>query len=52
MSLSNAGMYGRRARAARDVAEVGDNAKRAIDELIKEIKRLQAQVADLEARVR
>ena len=40
MSLSNAEMYGRRARDASDAKTVGDNAKRAIDELIKAIKDL------------
>jgi hypothetical protein len=52
MSLSNAEMYGRRARDASDAKTVGDNAKRAIDELIKAIKDLDVKVRRLEARTR
>jgi hypothetical protein len=33
MSTSHAEIYGRRAKRARTVEEVGDNVKRAIDEL-------------------
>lgn len=52
MSLSNAETYARRARDAANHSEVGDSVKKAIDELIKEIKRLQTRVADLESEIR
>jgi polyhydroxyalkanoate synthesis regulator phasin len=52
MSTSNAEMYGRRARDAADHADVGLNVKRAIDELVKEIKELEARVAKLERKAR
>jgi hypothetical protein len=51
MSLSNAEMHGRRARDAGDFSEVGDNVKRAIDMLVREIKQLEARVANLEAQM-
>ncbi len=41
--------YARRARDASDYKEVGDNVKRAIDELITEIKNLKVRVSNLEA---
>jgi hypothetical protein len=50
MSTSHAEMYGRRAKRARTVEEVGDNVKRAIDELGKAIKDLESKVQRLEAR--
>jgi hypothetical protein len=50
MSLSNAEMYGRRARNADNHEEVGENVKKAIDELIREIRDLEARVSNLERR--
>jgi hypothetical protein len=52
MSTSSAEMYGRRARDAGSVEEVGDNAKRAIDQLAMAIRDLEARVARLESRAR
>jgi hypothetical protein len=52
MSTSNAEMYGRRARDAQDFKDVGDNVKRAVDELIRAIKALETRVTRLEARAR
>jgi len=47
MSTSNAEMYGRRARDAQDFKEVGNNVKRAVDELIRAIKALETRVSRL-----
>jgi hypothetical protein len=52
MSTSNAEMYARRARNADDVAEVGANVKKAIDELISVIKELESRVSSLESQIR
>jgi hypothetical protein len=52
MSTSHAELFARRARDATDVAAVGENVKRAIDELVKEIKQLNVRVAGLEADMR
>ena len=50
MSLSNAEMYARRAKNGDNHEEVGSNVKRAIDELIQEIRDLEARVSILERR--
>jgi hypothetical protein len=52
MSTSNAEMYGRRARDAQDFKDVGNNVKRAVDELIRAIKALETRVSRLEAGAR
>ena len=52
MSTSNAEMYGRRARDADSVEEVGKNVKRAVDELIKVIQDLETRVRRLESKSR
>ena len=49
MSLSDAERYGRLARDAKDVAEIGYNTERAIDALVQVIKDLQVRIARLEA---
>ena len=49
MSMSKAEEYGRRARNADSVEEVGDNIKRAIDELVQAIRGLEARVKRLES---
>jgi hypothetical protein len=52
MSLSSAEMYGHRARDTGSHSEVGENVKKATDELIREIKQLELRVANLERKVR
>jgi len=49
MSLSDAERYGRQARDAKDVPELGDNTDRAIEALVQVIKDLQVRIARLEA---
>jgi hypothetical protein len=52
MSTSNAEMYGRKARNSRDLGELADNVKRAVDELSRAIKDFETRVDYLEARPR
>jgi uncharacterized protein YlxW (UPF0749 family) len=52
MNTSNAEMYGRRAEGATEIAELGENVKKAIRELANEIKQLNARVARLESEMR
>jgi hypothetical protein len=52
MSLSNADVYARRCRSSDDASEIGDNVYRAVEELIREIKKLQADVRRLESKMR
>jgi hypothetical protein len=49
MSLSDAERYGRLARDAKDVPELGDNTDRAIEALVQTIKELQVRISRLEA---
>lgn len=51
MSLSNAESYARRAQHSSDVEEVGRNTRKAIEELIQEIRRLESRVSYVESRV-
>lgn len=48
MSLSSAETYARRAKNSSTASDVGVNVKKAIDELISEIRRLEQRVAALE----
>jgi hypothetical protein len=48
MSLQQAENYARRLRNPRDAAALADDARRALNELIKEIRDLQARVSKLE----
>jgi hypothetical protein len=52
MSVSKAEEYGRRARNADSVENIGGNVARAIDELIEAIRDLEARVKRLESRAR
>jgi uncharacterized protein YlxW (UPF0749 family) len=48
MGLHEAENYARRLRNPRDAAALADDTRRALNELIKEIKDLQARVSKLE----
>ena len=52
MSISKAEEYGRRARNADSVEDIGGNVPRAIDELIEAIRDLEARVKRLESKAR
>jgi hypothetical protein len=52
MSTQNAERYGRQARDANTVEELGDSVKKAIDQLTREIKNLASRLARLEAKQR
>jgi len=51
MNTSNAEKYGRRAGRTDDASEVGENVRKAIAELVKEIRDLQIRVANLESQI-
>jgi hypothetical protein len=48
MSTSDAERYGRRVRNAESIEELGDNTKRAIDQLVRAIKDPENRVRKLE----
>jgi hypothetical protein len=51
MSVSDAERYARRAKNAQTAEEVGENVKRAVDALVREIKSMQTSIRNLESRV-
>lgn len=50
MSISSAQMYARRARDADTPEEVGENTKKAIDQLVSVIRELEARITRLESK--
>ena len=51
MTTSDAEKYGRRAKVARDVAEIGSAVMHAVDELVRAIRDLETRVSRLESKM-